>query len=221
MYQHGRGRMIGPNKLLAMCAYTFGNENIIGSLTQEISDTGLHHMDLLHEIVAARTGKGLSQTDLADRIGAARLAVARLEAGVGSTARLLKVMAELEVRLSGVARGATLPDQLRARRVRLGWSISEISERSGLTSKTVKAVEVGRGSAASLLKLLAAVAPKATRSMPARSSWGFDASGLDERDKRFTPKWFLDKVTEAFGPSTLPLPLSLPLAGRAKRSRNR
>ena len=194
---------IGPNKLLALCACTIGTENIIGSLTQEISDTSLHHMNLLHQIVAARTGKGLSQIELANRIGVARLAITRLEAGVGSTARLLAVMAELEVRLSGIARGSTLPDQLRTRRLRLGWSVADVAERAGLTSKTVEAVEVGRGSAASLLKLLAAVAPKAKRSKPARSSWGFDPTGLEERDKRFTPKWFLDKVTEAFGPIDL------------------
>ena len=121
-------------------------------------------MKLLQEIVAARNGKGLSQSDLADRTGVARLAIARLETGIGSTTRLLAVMAELEVRLSGIARGPTLPAQLRARRLRLGWTVADVANRAGLTSKTVEAVEVGKGSVASLLKLLAVVAPKATRS---------------------------------------------------------
>ena len=156
-------------------------------------------MDLLNEIAEARLGKGFSQTELADRIGVTRLAIARLEAGVGSTARMLAVMNALEVRLSGIARGVTLPEQLRARRLRLGWSVAEVADRSGLTVKTVEVVEAGSGSAASLLKLLTAVAPRAHRSKPAKSSWSFDHTGYDERDKRFTPKWFLDKVVDAFG----------------------
>ena len=160
-------------------------------------------MNLFNEVASARSARGLSQTELAASLSIPRLGIARLEAGVGSTARLIRVMAELEVRLSGIARGATLPDQLRARRLRLGWSVADVAARAGMTTKTVEAVEVGRGSAASLLKLLAAVAPKAKRSKPARSSWGFDPTGLEERDKRFTPKWFLDKVTEAFGPIDL------------------
>ena len=108
-------------------------------------------MDLLKEIAEARAGKGLSQSDLGARVDVARLAIARLEAGVGSTVRLLAVMAELEVRLSGIARGATLPDQLCARRLRLGWSIGDVADRAKLTSKTVEAVEAGQGSVSSLL----------------------------------------------------------------------
>lgn len=173
------------------------------SLTVEESDTKLHHLDLLREIIDARKGKGLSQVELAARLGLPRLAIARLEIGIGSAARLCSVMQELDVRLSGIGRGASLPDQLRARRERREWSIEGAAVRAGLTKKTVEAVEAGGGSAASLIKLVSAVAPKAKRSEPARSSWAFDPSGLDERDKRFTPKWFLDKVVDAFGPIDL------------------
>ena len=168
-------------------------------LTTAKSDTRLYRMDLLKELAEARVSKGLSQSQLADKIGVARLAIARLEAGIGSAARLVSVMAALEIRLSGIARGATLPDQLRTRRLRLGWSVAEAAYRASLTAKTVEAVEAGRGRARSLIRLLMAVAPGARRSKPARSSWAFDPSGLDERDKRFTPKWFLDKIVDAFG----------------------
>jgi transcriptional regulator with XRE-family HTH domain len=157
-------------------------------------------MDLFKEIAAARTSGGLSQAELAASLGMPRLAVARLESGIGSTARLLMVMKRLEVRLSGIARGGSLPEQLRARRLRRGWTVDYAAARAGLTGKTVQAVEAGGGNAASLSALLSVIAPRAKRSAPPRSSWSFDSTGLDERDQRFTPGWFLEKITSAFGP---------------------
>ncbi|MDH7975715.1 helix-turn-helix domain-containing protein [Sphingomonas sp. AR_OL41] len=106
-------------------------------------------MNLLKELAEARATKGLSQSNLAARIGVTRLAIARLEVGIGSATRLVAVMNVLEVRLSGIARGPTLPDQLHARRKRLGWSVAEAADRAGLTQRTVEAVEAGGGTALS------------------------------------------------------------------------
>jgi transcriptional regulator with XRE-family HTH domain len=138
-------------------------------------------MDLPKELAIARMNKGLSQAALAHQLNLDRLVIARLEAGVGSVARLLTVMQALEFRLSGIARGPSLPAQLRARRERKGLSVYDIARQSGLTSKTVAVVEEGGGSVASLLKLLDAIAPAARRSRPARSSWAFDPTQTEER----------------------------------------
>jgi transcriptional regulator with XRE-family HTH domain len=156
-------------------------------------------MNLSHELALARTQKGFSQASLADALGVSRLAIVRMEGGVGSVALLLAAMKQLEVRFSGIARGATLPDQIRARRERLKISIQRAAELAGLDMRTVVSVEEGRGTMASLGALLGAIAPKATRSTPARSSWSYDQSGHGESDKRFTPQWFLDYVYTAFG----------------------
>lgn len=141
-------------------------------------------MDLFKELAAARSSNGLSQTDLAEKLGVTRLAVARMEVGIGSTVRLLAAMNELEIRLSGVAGGATLPDQVRARRERRGWSVIEAADRAGLAAKTVEAIEAGQASAASLVKLLSVIAPRACIAKPVRSSWGYDAMLPAARDRR-------------------------------------
>jgi transcriptional regulator with XRE-family HTH domain len=160
-------------------------------------------MDLPRELALARMNKGFSQASLAHKLNFSRLVIARLEAGVGSVPRLLTVMKFLEFRLSGIARGSTLPEQLRARREQKGLSVHDIARQSGLTSKTIEVVEHGGGSVASLLKLLAAIAPAARQSRPVRSSWAFDGTQMEERDKRFTPFWFFEKITECFGPVDL------------------
>ena len=156
-------------------------------------------MDLLSELAATRSGQGISQATLAARLGVPRLAVTRLEAGVGSVALLLRAMAMIELRISGVARGGTLPAQLRARRERLGLTIDVVAKRADLDPRTVEAVERGAGTVASLTALLTTIAPKAKKSEPPRASWSYDQSGHGERDKRFTPGWFLAHVVEAFG----------------------
>lgn len=157
-------------------------------------------MDLLREVAAARSGLGLSQQALATKVGVSRLAITRLENEVGSIALLLRVMATLDFRVSGVARGASLPEQLRERRKRLGITIDRAAAKADLDPRTVRAVEDGRGNIGSLVALLRTLAPKAKKSDPPRASWAYDPRGLEERDKRFTPRWFLDHVTNAFGP---------------------
>ena len=151
----------------------------------------------------ARTNSGVSQADLASKLGVARLAITRLESGVGSAELLAHAMQKLEFRLSGIGRGANLSEQLRRRRLQRGWSIEYTANRAQLTRRTVATVESGRGTIASLGKLLAVIAPDARPTERARSSWAFDPSGLAERDLRFTPKWFFDNIVDAFGPIDL------------------
>ena len=156
-------------------------------------------MNLPEEIASARSGAGLSQSALAARVGVARLAITRLEAGIGSMSLLLSVMRELDFRISGIARGSTLPAQLQARRVRLGFTPASAGKKAGLDARTVKDLEAGKGTLQSLTALLSAIAPRAKKSDPPRASWAYDHTAHAERDKRFTPAWFLDHITSSFG----------------------
>ncbi len=156
-------------------------------------------MNLLDVISTSRSQRGVSQADLAAELGIARLAVTRLESGVGAVSLLLAVMKALELRLSGIGLGDTLPEQLRARRERLGLSIARVAEKTGIDARTLRAVERGEGTINSLIPLLETIAPKWKKSEPARASWNYDPRGLAERDQRFTPGWFLDHVQTAFG----------------------
>lgn len=108
-------------------------------------------------------------------------------------------MGELSVRVANVAQGRSLPEQLQNRRRKLLWSVKETAARAGIAPRTVTAVEHGDGSIASACKLISAIAPNARTEKPVRSSWSFDRSSLDERDARFTPKWFLNEVEAVFG----------------------
>lgn len=149
----------------------------------------------------ARRAKGWTQADLAARVGVSSQTVKRLEKGIGSTFNLLASMQALEFTLTGVGSGATLTEQLQARRRRQGLSLTEVAMRAQLSRTTVTELERGRGSVASLLRLLDALAPRARRRAPERAYWG-QAEKAD-RDIRFTPSSFLAPIYEAFGPIDL------------------
>lgn len=149
----------------------------------------------------ARRAKGWTQAHLAERIGVSSQAVKRLEKGIGSTSNLLASMRALEFTLTGVGTGATLTEQLQARRRREGLSLAEVAMRAKLSRTTVADLERGGGSVASLLRLLDALAPRARRRAPERAYWG-QAEKAD-RDSRFTPSSFLASICDAFGPIDL------------------
>ena len=95
--------------------------------------------------------------------------VKRLEKGVGSVPILIAAMGALDLRFSGVGPGMTLPEQLRGRRVRRSLSLTGVASQARLSRATVAGVEQGRGSVASLLSVLAVLAPGARRRSPERS----------------------------------------------------
>lgn len=84
-------------------------------------------------IRTARLGAGVSQNDLADQLGVARLAITRLESGTGSGTLVVAAMRALHLRLSRIGTGATLPDQLRLARVRRELTVDDLAERTGQT----------------------------------------------------------------------------------------
>jgi transcriptional regulator with XRE-family HTH domain len=139
----------------------------------------------------------LSQRTLADRIGVDAQTVKRLEGGVGSFATLVAAMTALNFRATGVGRGASLSEQLRDCRSKRAWSLDQLAAKAGLSKTTVASLERGGGSIASLVKVLAVLAPNARRQAPERSYWG--QGDKTNRDSRFTPPDFMDGVYAAFG----------------------
>jgi len=91
----------------------------------------------------------------------------------------------------------TLAEQLRAQRNRRSMSLREAAVKTALSPTTIAGLERGSGSVASLLRLLAVIAPKARRRAPERSYWG--QGDKDDRDSRFTPPDFMASIYAAFG----------------------
>lgn len=120
-----------------------------------------------------------------------------MEKGVGSVPTLVAVMEALDFRLTGVGRGATLPQQLRVNRLGRSMSLREAAARTGMSRATIAGVERGEGSISSLLRLLSVLAPRAKRRAEERAFWG--AGDKIDRDSRFTPPEFMAHVYAAFG----------------------
>lgn len=205
-YHSTKTEIFSVDRVLSMLASGVQSSNWLDapacsgrSQTVRILDTDRHHILLIESIKTARTGAGITQSSLAAQLGVARLAVTRLEAGKGSTKLVMAAMTILGLRLCSIGRGVNLPDQLRRRRLARRWTIEQVSSRTGLTRSTIASVEAGGGSFASLVKLLAAVAPEAKVCEAPRSSWDFDPTGLAARDERMTPSWLLTIITSVFG----------------------
>jgi len=152
---------------------------------------------------------------LAERIGVDAQTIKRLEKGVGSVPTLMAAMTALDFRLTGLGPGTALPEQLRLRRLKLSISLDQMALRTRLSRTTVASLERGGGSVASLLRLMAVIAPRARRRAPERAFWG--QGDKDDRDSRFTPHDFMTSIYTAFGDVDLdPCPhlLSPVIAGR-------
>jgi transcriptional regulator with XRE-family HTH domain len=152
---------------------------------------------LIEELREARRLAGWSQRTLALRIGVEAQTIKRLEKGAGSVATLVATMAALDFRLTGLGPGRTLSEQLRARRRKRSMSLQDLAAKTGLSRTTIARLEQGGGSIASLLRLLAVLAPSARRRAPERSYWG--QGDKEDRDSRFTPSDFMASIYAAFG----------------------
>lgn len=152
---------------------------------------------LIEALIDARRSTGTTQSALAIRIGVPLQKIKRLERGVGSMETLSAVMAAVDFRITGIAPGKDLAAQLRACRLRRRWTLEEVASRAKLSRTTVASLERGSGSVASLLRLLAVLAPRARRRAKERAFWG--EGDKTDRDVRFTPPEFLAKIHDAFG----------------------
>lgn len=152
---------------------------------------------LINDLREARRSAGWSQKTLAERVGTSARAIHRLEQGIGSFETLAKVMEVIDFRLTGVGPGRSLHEQLMNRRTKRSLSMGKLSEKTGLSRTTIAKLEKGRGSLASLLRLMSVIAPKARRRAPERAYWG--AGKKEDRDLRFTPADFMENIYQAFG----------------------
>lgn len=85
-------------------------------------------------------------------------------------------------------------------------SLDAVAVRAGLSRTTMASLERGGGSVASLLRLLAVLAPRVHRRAPERSYWG--QGDKEDRDSRFTPPDFMGSIYAAFGrPTSTPAPI--------------
>ncbi|QFI62661.1 helix-turn-helix domain-containing protein [Qipengyuania flava] len=161
-----------------------------------VSDSWRHHI-LIDDLRAARQEKGWLQRTLAERSGTSAQAIFRLERGIGSASTLEAAMQALDFRLTGIGPGKSLAGQLRNRRLKRKITIEALAKRTGLSPTTIRSVELGGGSVASVLRILRILAPKAKRRAPERAYWG--QGDKDDRDSRFTPPDFMDSIYDAFG----------------------
>ena len=152
---------------------------------------------MIGDLRDCRRAAGWSQRTLADRIGVDAQAIKRLEKGIGSVPTLIAAMEALNFRLTGIGPGSTLPEQLRNCRRRRSISLDAMAAKTRLSRTTIAGLERGGGSVASLLRLLAVLAPRARRCAPERSYWG--RGDKEDRDSRFTPADFLAGIHAAFG----------------------
>jgi transcriptional regulator with XRE-family HTH domain len=152
---------------------------------------------MIEQLQEARRSAGWSQRTLAIRIGIDAQAIKRLESGVGSVATLTAAMTALNFQLTGIGRGRELHEQLSDRRRKLGLSLDRVATRARLSRATIASLERGGGSVGRLLRLLAAIAPKAKRRAEERANWG--AGDKEDRDSRFTPADFMEPIYAAFG----------------------
>ena len=159
-------------------------------------DDGRHPI-LVDDLRTARRDRGWTQNTLADRAGVSEQATYRLERDIGSVATLDAIMAALDFRLIGIGHGRTLAEQLRACRLKRGLSLDVLAVRTGLTRNTISNIERCGGSVASLVRLMEALAPKATRRAPERAYWG--QCDKEDRDSRFSPPEFMENIYAAFG----------------------
>lgn len=152
---------------------------------------------LINGLQIARRTSGLSQRALGERIGVGAQTIKRLEQGVGTVPTLVAAMTALDYHLTGLAPGKPLAEQLRICRQKQSMSLKIAAARSQLARGTVASLERGGGSVASLMKLLAAIAPNVRRRAQERVYWG--QSAKKDRDSRFTPLAFMEKIYVAFG----------------------
>lgn len=150
-------------------------------------------MDVGAAIRSARKGRGISQAKLAELIGVSRHTILSLEDGSASVAVLEKASSVVSFRITGLAQGGTIAEQLRTARAQRGWTQADVAARSEVSIPTVRALERGGGSVRSLEAVLRVLGPRA------HSNANFTAHYHVRKDVRFTPPEFLAEIERSFG----------------------
>lgn len=143
----------------------------------------------------ARMSQGLTQSELAIRSSVGVQAIWDLEHGSGRLPVLVRVMESVDLRLTGLPRGRSLPERIRLARIRRGWSQQELGTRAGGLSKgAIIRLEAGTARVSTLEATLRILAPNVRARKPEVVRW---AHG--QRDCRFTPLDLLEKLVGVFG----------------------
>ena len=136
-------------------------------------------------------------TTLAEEAGLSAQQVRRLERGTASVAAVEAVAQALELRFSTLPAAPSLIGQIRAQRDRLGLSAVELATKAGVSRMTLRGVEAGAGSMASLDRVVAALVPAVRLKTPPRASWHRVTRGAG--DQQFTPREFMERIESIFG----------------------
>ncbi|WP_443026022.1 DNA N-6-adenine-methyltransferase [Sphingomonas sp. PB2P19] len=150
-------------------------------------------MDVGAAIRNARKGRGLTQAKLAELCGVSRHTILGLETGAGSVQVLEKVASIVSFRVTGLAGGNTVGEQLRSARAQRGWTQADVAARSNVSVPTVRSLERGGGTVKTLEALLRVLGPRA------QANANFVAHYNVKKDVRFTPPAFLAEIERSFG----------------------
>lgn len=156
-------------------------------------------MNLGVALRAARKSIGLTQDDVAGRIGVNRQIIVHLEAGRGSVQNFSRAADAVDFRIAGLRPGKTLGARIKLTRLKRGWPQANLADRAGLSIPAVRAVERDGGQLSSLQAIISIIAPGSVRARKSeKASWS-----AGNRDKRYTPDWLLDEIIAAYGPINL------------------
>src|SRR5688500_6994638 len=118
-------------------------------------------LDIPALIRSARKSAGLTQTQLADRVGCSLHAVWQVERGNGTVTLLNSILADLTVRFVGLPPGRTIPERLRLARTRRGLGQKNLAERANVSPMALYRLERGNARIATLVAVLRVLAPQA------------------------------------------------------------
>lgn len=150
-------------------------------------------MDVGAALRTARKGRGLTQAEVAKIIGVSRHTILSLERGAASVAVLEKAASVVSFRITRLAGGNTIGEQLRSARAQRGWTQAEVAERSRISIPTLRSLERSGGSVRTLEAVLRVLGPHA------HPNANFTAHYQLRRDVRFTPPEFLAELELSFG----------------------
>lgn len=111
-------------------------------------------------IRASRKLRKLTQTELGDRAGVTRQAVAALEDNQGHLSTMFALLEHAPVTFRGIAAGASIGDKLALARQAAGLSLTAVARAAGVSINTARNLERNRGSVGPLVKVAGIVAPR-------------------------------------------------------------
>ena len=154
-------------------------------------------MNVGQAVRESRKGCGLTQEALAERANVSRSAIVNLEANRGSCTTLRKVRSHIGFRITGLGSGNGPAEQVRNARSRQGYSLEKVAKGAGVSIPTVRLIEAGGGTIASLSAIIRFLAPKARANGWRRVHWQV------KKDVRFTPRQLIKQIIDVFGPIDL------------------